>query len=587
MKHRRLLALLFGIVVLILMSVTAAAAEPEVQSGTCGSLVWEFEDGNLYISGNGPMEDFTYWDVAPWNHLADEVRIVHIGEGITTIGDTAFDQFKVLTTVYLPDSLTQIGDKAFCNCYELGFVFNSRMDQAIPDGVTSIGNDAFSGSNLYELTLGKNVSYIGNGAFGGCSELTHITLSPNLNYVDDYAFFCCINLKGIFFPEQVSYIGEGAFGDCFRMKNIHFTGNAPEIHETAFATYYYVAQQIRATAYYPEDDTSWSADKRTDYGARLSWNPVNSAYIASGAWGDLFWTFEEDGYLTIYGNGPMPECSEIGHTPWGQMKSYAEVVYITEGVTTVCQYAFFDFQQLSALILPDSLTEIGESAFCNCKELSWIYNSELEQKIADGVQTIGDGAFCCCGIRNLTLGDSVTVIGYAAFNGCTELRQIVLSPSLQYIGLYGFSACYQLRSITFPASVTCIDEKAFDDCYRIETLYFEGDAPQIHETAFTAYFGTIEATAYYPEANPTWTADKRVNYGGQLTWIPYGKILRGDLNGDGRVDNLDVEYLLWHTLFPEDYSLNQDGDFDMDESVDNRDVEYLLWHTLFPEDYPL
>lgn len=61
----------------------------------------------------------------------------------------------------------------------------------------------------------------------------------------------------------------------------------------------------------------------------------------------------------------------------------------------------------------------------------------------------------------------------------------------------------------------------------------------------------------------------------------------GDLEVDGFVDNKDVEYLLWHTLYPEDYPLPCNGDFDSSNSVDNKDVEYLLWHTLFPEDYPL
>lgn len=63
--------------------------------------------------------------------------------------------------------------------------------------------------------------------------------------------------------------------------------------------------------------------------------------------------------------------------------------------------------------------------------------------------------------------------------------------------------------------------------------------------------------------------------------------LSGDINGDGNVDNLDVEYLLWHTLFPEDYPLECDADYNGDLAIDNLDVEYLLWHTLFPEDYPL
>lgn len=65
------------------------------------------------------------------------------------------------------------------------------------------------------------------------------------------------------------------------------------------------------------------------------------------------------------------------------------------------------------------------------------------------------------------------------------------------------------------------------------------------------------------------------------------EFLRGDLTGDGAVDNQDVEYLLWYTLFPGDFSLNQNADFDENGVVDNKDVEYLLWHTLFPEEFPL
>ena len=61
----------------------------------------------------------------------------------------------------------------------------------------------------------------------------------------------------------------------------------------------------------------------------------------------------------------------------------------------------------------------------------------------------------------------------------------------------------------------------------------------------------------------------------------------GDLDHDGDIDNNDVEYLLWYTLFPEDYPIEDFADFDHSGEVDNKDVEYLLWYTLFPEDYPL
>ena len=74
--------------------------------------------------------------------------------------------------------------------------------------------------------------------------------------------------------------------------------------------------------------------------------------------------------------------------------------------------------------------------------------------------------------------------------------------------------------------------------------------------------------------------------------IDYGMIgqeensLKGDFNGDGDVNNNDVSLLLWHTLFPEEYPI-ENGDLTGDGEVNNNDVVLLLWHTLFPEEYPM
>lgn len=63
--------------------------------------------------------------------------------------------------------------------------------------------------------------------------------------------------------------------------------------------------------------------------------------------------------------------------------------------------------------------------------------------------------------------------------------------------------------------------------------------------------------------------------------------IHGDFNFDGRINNKDVEYLLWYTLFPEYYPITGDADFNNDGDTNNLDVEYMLWYTLFPEDFPL
>ena len=62
---------------------------------------------------------------------------------------------------------------------------------------------------------------------------------------------------------------------------------------------------------------------------------------------------------------------------------------------------------------------------------------------------------------------------------------------------------------------------------------------------------------------------------------------RGDLNQDGQVNNEDVAYLLWYTLFPDDYPISVDADYTGDGSINIVDVAYLVWHTLFPDDYPI
>ena len=63
--------------------------------------------------------------------------------------------------------------------------------------------------------------------------------------------------------------------------------------------------------------------------------------------------------------------------------------------------------------------------------------------------------------------------------------------------------------------------------------------------------------------------------------------MEGDFNGDGVVNDADVAYLLWHTLFADQYPIDINGDVNNDGVVNDADVAYLLWHTLFPEQYPI
>ena len=96
---------------------------------------------------------------------------VTIGNGVTSIGDYAFFYCKSLTSVTIPDSVTEIGDRAFSGCTGLTSV-------TIGNGVTSIGSSAFDDcSSLTSVTIGSGVTSIGNYAFDGCTGLTQINFN--------------------------------------------------------------------------------------------------------------------------------------------------------------------------------------------------------------------------------------------------------------------------------------------------------------------------------------------------------------------------------------------------------------------------
>ena len=130
-----------------------------------------------------------------------------IPDSVTNIGDYAFSGCRSLTDIVIPDSVTNIGDYAFWNC-------RSLTDIVIPDSVTNIGDYAFwNCRSLTDIVIPNSVTSIGESAFYECSSLTEVVIPDSVTSIGDKAFHTCSSLTNIDIPDSVTSIGDGAFDD--------------------------------------------------------------------------------------------------------------------------------------------------------------------------------------------------------------------------------------------------------------------------------------------------------------------------------------------------------------------------------------
>ncbi len=192
-----------------------------------------------------------------------------------------------------------------------------------------------------------------------------------------------------------------------------------------------------------------------------------SAYAgdtASGSWGNLTWTLDENGLLTISGNGPMNNFTSSYTLAWRAYKGSIKSVEIMSGVTSIGSSAFHGCSGLTSVTIPESVTYIGTSAFHGCSGLTSV-------TIPEGVTTIGFSAFFNCrGLTSVTIPESVTSIGIEAFSSCSRLTSVTIPAGVTSIGDYVFSGCSGLTSVTIPKSVTSIGYGAFSSCSRLTSI---------------------------------------------------------------------------------------------------------------------
>ncbi len=201
-----LIALMCVVACMLTLPIEADAAT--AAHGLSGNITWYLDtNGTLTLSGRGAMENYPYLSAVPWYKYQTSIEKVVISDGVTTIGDHAFDSLSWMTRVIIPDSVTFIGNHAFQYCYELTSV-------TIPDSVRSIGNYAF-----YH-----------------CDSLTSVIIPDGVRSIGDYAFQYCHSLTVVTIPDSVTTIGDGIINGGYSTTYVTYCGTEAQWNAISIGT---------------------------------------------------------------------------------------------------------------------------------------------------------------------------------------------------------------------------------------------------------------------------------------------------------------------------------------------------------------
>ena len=223
------------------------------------------------------------------------IKKIEIGNGVTSIGDKAFQSCYALSSVIIPNSVTNIGQAAFQICYSLSSVIipdsvRSIADYAfrscyslssitIPDSVTSIDNNAFQSCySLSSITIPNSVTSIGNYAFNDCYSLSSITIPNSVTSIGQSAFNGCYSLSSVIIPNSVTRINGGAFSGCAYMSFIKFESETPPTVRYSNA---WSDVSTSTVIYVPALVSNWYMDS-TNYPAKASYKYLGYATYKSG-----------------------------------------------------------------------------------------------------------------------------------------------------------------------------------------------------------------------------------------------------------------------------------------------------------------
>ena len=300
-----------------------------------------------------------------------------------------------------------------------------NMSFAIPNNVATIGKNAFSYSSIENVVVPESMTTIGVSAFSNSTKLARISLPNSVNEIGYMAFWGCRSLTSITMPAELTEIESMVFYNCANLREFTIGKNIIEIAPDAF-------DNCTTLQKYDVDET-------------------NSKYIAV------------NGVLYSKDMANLVRCP---------LAYYAEEFRVPDGIVVVESGAFKGCKNIGKVILPESLLEIGSSAFTNCQ------------------------------MTSIYMPKTISKIGFMAFWGCDQIGTFIIPLKVSKIEDNLLYNCKKLNYLEIPKGVKEITSSAFYGCESLQTIRcFIEDIDNL--SVETSYDGSYRAFYRVP-SDCTW-----------------------------------------------------------------------------------
>ena len=314
----------------------------------------------------------------------------------------------------------------------------------------------------------------------------------------------------------------------------------------------------------PSESISETASKEGTVPSQSDSKARKNGVIASGDCGNsLTWSLDDEGTLTISGEGSMYKWSGETAVPWNSYRTEIQSIVFSNNLTSIGDYSFASCSNLKSIKIPENVTTIGQYAFAGCTGISNV-------SIPNGVKSIERMAFYNCrSINSIVLPNRLTTISFGVFSLCKGLTSITIPDGVTAIEDYAFEECSNLNSVTIPEGVTTIGDETFTGCSKLKKLILPYSVTSIGSDAFYDCSGLTSIVlnkSAYSEENFCNVSSKILHFYYNVRYLNDGN---GTISGKSRTYGTDeIEF----TVVPKsNYKIDR-----ITLSYDEKTIELVL-----------